>query len=180
MSGSSYWESFLPASNLTENTTITELMSSFTFSSQSTSELFQATKTKFEAQSSKQKQFSKQARTPKKKRSAGKRGDKNFPTKRGYVVGQGGTQDTDSDEEIDCMLQELREKKETAKKKPDRPKTARRDMQSISSSLSVSCVPPCPTTYPLLVGKFLFPLFPADLFFLGVRACLENCFCFED
>lgn len=124
MSGSSYWESFLPASNLTENTTITELMSSFTFSSQSTSELFQATKTKFEAQSSKQKQFSKQARTPKKKRSAGKRGDKNFPTKRGYVVGQGGTQDTDSDEEIDCMLQELREKKETAKKKPDRPKTA--------------------------------------------------------
>ena len=118
MSSSSYWASFLPGSSLRENTTITELVSSYTFSSQSTSELFQATKTKFEAQSSKQKQ------TRKRNKSAGKRGDKNFPAKRGYVVGQGDTQDTDSDEEIDCMLQELREKKETAKKKPDRPKTA--------------------------------------------------------
>ena len=122
MSSSSYWESFLPGSSLTENTTITELMSSYTFTSQSTSELFQATKTKFEAQFSKQKQSPKQTR--KRNKSARRRGDKNFPTKRGYVVGHGETQDTDSDEEIDCMLQELRQKKETAKKKPDRPKTA--------------------------------------------------------
>ncbi|KAI6659037.1 hypothetical protein LOD99_14713 [Oopsacas minuta] len=122
VNSSNYWESFLAESNtLTENTTITELMSSYTFSSQSTSELFQATKTKFEAQSSKQKQRPNQSRN--RNKSGGKRVD-NFPAKRGYVVGQGDTQYTDSDEEIDCMLQELRDKKETAKKKPDRPKTA--------------------------------------------------------
>ena len=93
-------------------------MSSSTFSSQSTSELFQANKSKFQAQSSKQTQRANQPRN-----NRGKNKGKTFPAKRGYVVGQGGTQDTDSDEEIDCMLQELRKRKETARRKPERPKT---------------------------------------------------------
>ena len=37
------------------------------------------------------------------------------------MVGQEDNQDTDSDDEIDCMLQELRQK---GKKKPDKHRTA--------------------------------------------------------
>ena len=121
---SNYWKKFLA-----ESTTITELMSSSTLSSQSTSELFQAKKSKFQALSIKQKQ---------RNHPRGKRCGKNFPAKRGYVVGQrADTQDADSDEEIDCMLQELRERKET-RKKPERPKTATKKIVVIGKELFYS------------------------------------------
>ena len=53
-------------------------------------------------------------------------------------MGEGGTRDTDSDEEIDCMLQELRERKETARKKPERPKTAAKKIVVIGKHCYIS------------------------------------------